>query len=191
MWTYNIIKTSEYKINKWSGGETTELKIYPEDSSLGERNFIYRISSATVEDEESVFSAFEGYERFITPLEGKMSLEHSNHHSVDLNEYDIDYFSGNWTTKSKGKCRDFNFILKEGIEGSMDLINSNFSNSSERIYIYSFKDDLDISVEGEINNRHIDLSKGNLLEIINVNRKNLNIEFNSSVSDIIVISINL
>lgn len=56
------------------GGITRELMIYPEGSSLGERNFDFRISSAIIDLTESDFSDFSGYKRYILPVEGNVTL---------------------------------------------------------------------------------------------------------------------
>ena len=42
-----IISKSDFIVNNWSGGKTTELFIYPKGASLSKRDFICRISSAT------------------------------------------------------------------------------------------------------------------------------------------------
>lgn len=49
-----IIDESQFSTSVWSGGKTTEMYLYPQDASYKERNFLFRISSATVEDETSV-----------------------------------------------------------------------------------------------------------------------------------------
>lgn len=44
----NTIRTKEdFIVTSWSGGETTQLAIYPEHASLSKRDFLWRISSAT------------------------------------------------------------------------------------------------------------------------------------------------
>lgn len=72
-----IIKQEDFITSKWAGGETTQLHIYPEDAVFSDRDFLWRISSATFTSTESSFSDFNGYQRYILPLEGKLGLEHS------------------------------------------------------------------------------------------------------------------
>ncbi len=50
-----LVTHNQQKISTWSGGTTTELFIYPEVAEYSERNFDFRISTATVEVEESNF----------------------------------------------------------------------------------------------------------------------------------------
>ena len=45
-----IVRTEkDYKVSRWSGGDTTELYLYPEDGDYKSGNFQLRISSATVD----------------------------------------------------------------------------------------------------------------------------------------------
>lgn len=102
------------KISKWSGGVTEELYIYPEKAEYKDRNFKFRISVATTEDETSVFTKLPGVNRVISILDGKMEIKHENEYEAVLNKYDIDRFSGDWDTTSVGKVRDFNLMIKGG-----------------------------------------------------------------------------
>ncbi|MEQ8927101.1 MAG: HutD family protein [Fulvivirga sp.] len=115
--TYNSFKTS-----LWAGGTTTELFIWPIDSDFKTGNFQFRLSTATVEIEESVFTKLPGVDRTLVLLDGKMILEHTGHHQKNLAPFDIDHFSGSWETKSKGRCTDFNLMTKGGIEGKVSII---------------------------------------------------------------------
>lgn len=117
--SYELIKAEECSTSDWSGGTTTQIYISPKEAVYGERTFDFRISSATVNLEQSDFTKLEGYNRYIMLLEGEMHLEHEGHHTKTLALYDWDYFSGGWNTKSYGKCRDFNLMLREGILGGM------------------------------------------------------------------------
>lgn len=109
------IKKEEFKTNTWDGGETRELFIYPPGSSLDERDFDFRISSASFTKEESDFSDFTGYRRYITSLQGSLYLNHDKLYERDLAPYELESFRGNWKTRSKNSldCIDYNFIVKE------------------------------------------------------------------------------
>ncbi len=107
-----IYREKDIKISKWSGGVTKQLFIYPEDGDYSLRNFKARLSIATTEEEESVFTKLEGVDRVISILKGRMEIIHKEHHSKILNPYEIDHFKGEWDTFSKGKVTDFNLMLK-------------------------------------------------------------------------------
>jgi len=108
----NIIPPSSWKISNWSGGTTSELLILPKESELKKGNYDLRISIATVEVEESTFTALPGVNRILTILNGELELIHEGRHSTVLKQYEQDYFLGDWKTRSIGKVRDFNVMTK-------------------------------------------------------------------------------
>ena len=92
--SFHIIPKEQQSTNPWSGGETTQLYIYPKSATVEHRNFKLRISTATVTAPESTFTNFEGYDRLLMILEGKLFISHSNFHSRVLNPFEIDSFQG-------------------------------------------------------------------------------------------------
>lgn len=162
-----IIKKEDLNTNEWSGGTTTQLYIYPENSSYKERNFLFRVSTATVDIEESHFTKLPGISRCIMPLNGEMILSHKGHHNISLKEYEIDSFEGDWDTISKGKVKDFNLMTNKGTEGSLDscILYAKDEYSTERLdkesvaTIYIQKGEIKI----EVNNEKILLSEGDFV----------------------------
>lgn len=116
-----IRESSQYKTTDWSGGRTTELYIFPEDGDYAQREFLIRISSATVENGESRFTKLPGIRRELMILEGEMGLVHEGQRSREMKPYDVDSFLGSWDTVSFGTSpvRDFNLMAKESMETSM------------------------------------------------------------------------
>jgi len=114
-----IIPSSKFITTLWSGGSTTELFIFPPESNFKERNFLFRISTATVETESSVFTPLENYTRTLMVLNGQMKLAHENAHTILLKPYETDVFDGSWNTKSFGKCTDFNLMCKAPFYGNL------------------------------------------------------------------------
>lgn len=108
------LTASGYITSEWSGGETTQLAIFPETASYKDRQFLWRISSATVNTEESDFTVLPGYDRFLTVLTGSIRLSHENQPSFSLRPYEIYRFDGGAHTHSQGICRDFNLMLQKG-----------------------------------------------------------------------------
>ncbi len=103
----------------WASGTSTEIFIYPSTGNFAERDFTFRISTATVEAEESTFTFFEGITRHLMILKGQLELTHEGRYTKHLQPFDQDTFSGEWPTKAKGKVTDFNLMLKHGAEGSL------------------------------------------------------------------------
>lgn len=117
-----LIRNNEFSTSEWSGGTTTEIAIYPKDSLYSERNFVWRLSSAKVETEESTFTLLPGINRIIMILEGKLKLEHIGHHKCTLGPFEQDSFSGSWETKSYGQVTDFNLMMNEKCNGELEPI---------------------------------------------------------------------
>ncbi|WP_051931470.1 HutD family protein [Clostridium sp. KNHs214] len=130
-----LIKKKHQKTSTWSGGTTTELFIYPKDASYADRNFKWRLSSATVEQEESNFTYLQGVNRWIMTLEGDIKLQHKGYGEKELKPFEPYNFSGQWETKSFGKVRDFNLMLKEDCSGEISSINIE-KDMSREIYMH-------------------------------------------------------
>lgn len=115
------LSAADFRASTWSGGTTTELYLYPETGSYASRDFLLRISSATVDLEESDFTPLEGVERYITPLQGSFTLSHPDGSSAVLPPLAAPYrFWGHTPTHCVGKATDFNLMLK-GCTGRMEL----------------------------------------------------------------------
>ena len=118
--TMQHLTPKDYITTKWSGGLTTQLGIAPEGAVYAERDFLWRLSSATVEDAESDFTALPDYESLISTLEGTIELNHNDGEKLTLNPYEVHRFDGGDNTHSWGCCRDFNLMLRKGkCEGRM------------------------------------------------------------------------
>ncbi|MBQ4650972.1 MAG: HutD family protein [Firmicutes bacterium] len=117
-----LFKEENYKVSNWTGGKTTQLAIYPHSSDYLERNFLWRLSSATIEQEESDFSKLPDYDRVIMVLEGEVVLSYEGERVARLKELEQDRFDGGWKTKSFGRITDYNLMVRKGSEGYLDLI---------------------------------------------------------------------
>lgn len=114
------LSQKDYRISDWSGGKTIQIAIGPADAVYADRDFLWRVSSATVDLPESDYSSLPDYMRFITPLRGEMRLSHNGAAAFDLETYEIHYFDGADATHSWGCCTDFNLMLRKGVcDGSM------------------------------------------------------------------------
>ncbi len=114
----NKIKWEDFKTSEWSGGTTTEVLIIPEDSDVGQRNFDIRVSTATCELKESVFSDYSGYKRYIAPVDGELELN-VNGRKVLLSPYEVLEFSGSDDVTGYSVVRDYNLIIREGVAAEM------------------------------------------------------------------------
>jgi environmental stress-induced protein Ves len=117
-----IIRKNQNKTSTWTGGTTTELYIYPKDSTYVNHNFKWRLSSAKVELEESKFTLLPGINRLIMVIEGELLLFHEGHPNATLKAFEKHSFSGEWNTTSFGKVTDFNLMMSHGYNGNLEVI---------------------------------------------------------------------
>lgn len=113
-----ILNRSEAKVSGWSGGTTTEWFIWPPEAQYSKRDFQCRISTAKVEQAESLFTPLPGTDRFITPLDANLTLTHNSQVTLTLHPLQVHEFPGDWQTVSRGTARDLNLMLR-GVEGKM------------------------------------------------------------------------
>lgn len=180
---YKIIRARDTKTASWSGGTTTELYIYPEDSNFQQRDFLFRISRATVEVEQSDFTPLPGVNRTLMVLEGSLKLMHENHHESMLNPFEQDSFKGDWSTKSIGKVTDFNLMLRENTKGLLEhmKVSGNLPwTATEHADFHLF-----YVASGSANVLENKLQKGDLLILRSGNQ----LEVNSENCDLIHVSV--
>lgn len=161
---FNIYPANNRSSIKWAGGTSTEIFIYPSDGSFVDRNFIFRISTATVEAEESTFTFFEGVTRHLMILKGELELIHEGRYTKFLKAYDQDTFSGEWSTKSRGKVTDFNLMLKGNATGVLKHITIPFGKK----HCFNRTHDFDFLyiAEGQLSFENIGIARsGDLVEI--------------------------
>jgi uncharacterized protein len=114
----HILPTA-YQTHSWSGGKTTELYIYPEDSQYKNLDFLFRLSRATIEQEETYFTPLAGVKRSLMLLEGELTLTHEKQEPKALERFEVDDFVGDWHTRSVGKAQDFNLMCRQGANGTL------------------------------------------------------------------------
>lgn len=162
MLTLKMLTEADFQTTNWSGGKTTELYISPENSSYSERNFDFRISRAVVEAEASVFTKLPGVTRYLSILEGALTLQINEDLTLALNPYEICQFQGDWDVKSFGKAMDFNLMIQKGIG---QLITRRLIQclqlpcAAGRHFFYCHTQDLAFTFNEEV----VDLPKGCLL----------------------------
>jgi len=117
--TIHLIRPKEYRTSLWSGGKTTELFIYPQGSNYKSLDFDFRLSSASVEIENSTFTTLPKVLRKLMILDGEIEITHKNRYTKILKKFDVDEFEGDWNTSSVGKCIDFNVMTRRGLKSEL------------------------------------------------------------------------
>ena len=114
------LTANDYQVMPWrnGGGSTTEIAIGPHGAGLDGTPFIWRVSMADVAV-DGPFSAFAGYDRNLTMLEGNgIVLDAGDKGRFDIDEpYRPVAFSGDWRMEGRlidGPIRDFNVMTARG-----------------------------------------------------------------------------
>lgn len=160
------IKSNEHKQNTWSGGTTTQLYIWPPGADYAKRDFLFRISTATVETETSVFTSLPGFKRILMILQGELLIKHKGHHEKKLTRFEQDFFDGSWETSAEGKVTDFNLMMAEGVGGSVIVLRIR---KGERYMIETANSTFIYLFEGSVKVGTKDVNKGDLIAVINEN----------------------
>jgi environmental stress-induced protein Ves len=105
---------------KWSGGTSSEWLIFPKEASYLDRNFLLRISTATVEQSPISFTDLPGFTRYILLDKGECMLT-VNGVKSPLSSKELFYFSGADEVHSLGIYNDFNCIFSEQLKLKVSL----------------------------------------------------------------------
>jgi len=155
---YKIIASDNFKPVNWSGGTTTELFIFPLTADYRLRNFQFRLSKSTVETDKSDFTLLPGVSRKLMVLSGKITLCHEEHHSRQLNKFEVDEFEGDWKTSSIGKCTDFNLMTAGKTSGELQAVvikkkqyvNYEIKKNCDWLFIYIYSGKVSIDIKNKI-----------------------------------------
>lgn len=122
-----FISADDMTVSDWSGGKTIQIAIFPENAVYAERNFLWRVSTATVDAEESDFTLLPDYDRIIASLKGSMLLSHKNGESIRIMPCGTVYnFDGGIDTHCIGKASDLNLMMRKGrVSGNIEFLKEN------------------------------------------------------------------
>ena len=185
-----IRSESDFSESNWSGGSTKQLYIFPEDASFAHRNFLFRISTAKVEIPESTFTSLPGFGRKLMILEGEIVINHQNHHSKKVTPFEVDHFSGDWTTTAVGTCVDFNVITAETIKSELFSLEVFMNKPLEILGNESWRElflfPLDGNVKISFDQHSIEIKKGNLFCAKGTEKQKFELNSESAVRVVIV-----
>jgi hypothetical protein len=103
------------------------LAIWPPEADYARRDFVWRVSTARVDLEESTFTPLPGFRRLLMILEGGARLVHEARdlrREQSLGPFEQDAFEGAWNTASRGRCVDFNLMTASGCDGRIEALRS-------------------------------------------------------------------
>ncbi|KQO22565.1 hypothetical protein ASF10_09350 [Flavobacterium sp. Leaf82] len=158
----------------WSGGLTYEYMIFPETANYIDRDFLFRISSATIEKVPSEFTQFLGYHRYLVMLDNDLDIEINKAKKL-YEKYEIMEFKSNDDVTSYTKGIDFNWMVSEKINHHKLKITTSKQNcNAEIIVLFS----IDTTVI-KINEKPYDLKPHDLLVIENPEKENVILDFSN------------
>lgn len=135
----NQIRFSSIKPEQWSGGKTYQYYIFPLDCQYINKDFIFRVSSATIEQESSIFTKFAGFHRYLTMLNNELVLT-INNQNYHLNNNEIISFYSEDQVVSYSKGQDFNLMINQNIKDhNLEVVSGLQTSDYEFIIIYSLK----------------------------------------------------
>ena len=136
----------------WDGGETFEYYIYPENALYANRDFLFRISVATITKVPSAFTKFNNYQRFLVMLDNDLNI-HINGKEESYTPNDVFKFDSHSDITSYTKGNDFNLMVSKNVEiADVFFLNDTVQLNQSFIFLFALKDTLI-----EVNNEKINL----------------------------------
>ena len=117
------LTSQDYVVSHWSGGKTIQVAIAPKGAVYADRDFLWRVSSATADLDESDYTPLPDYQRWLSVFDQPIRLQHDGGEIITLDPYGIHCFDGGAATHSWGRCVDFNLMLRKGkAEGDLQAL---------------------------------------------------------------------
>ena len=117
------LTSQDYVVSHWSGGKTIQVAIAPKGAVYADRDFLWRVSSATADLDESDYTPLPDYQRWLSVFDQPIRLQHDGGEIITLAPYGIHCFDGGAATHSWGRCVDFNLMLRKGkAEGDLQAL---------------------------------------------------------------------
>ncbi|WP_282607494.1 HutD family protein [Pelagibius sp. Alg239-R121] len=163
-----LIRPSDWKTTPWRSGhgETAEIAVFPADTDLAVGDFDWRVSLASM-SEDAGFSAFPGFGRILTVVEGKgLELDARPAGTCDrVVPHAPTYFPGERTLTgrlSDGPVKNLNLMFaRHRLRGSVRLCESNpagmtLSGSATALLILSLEETT-VQVSDRVEGRRYEL----------------------------------
>lgn len=160
----------------WDGGETFEYYIYPENALYTNRDFLFRISAATINKVSSTFTKFNNYQRFLVMLDNDLNIK-INGKEEHYTPNDIFKFDSNSDIISYTKGNDFNLMASKNAQAiDVFFLNEDVQLKQSFIFLFALND-----TSVEVNNETINLKKTDLLLIENNNQSDILLKAEHSI----------
>ena len=170
-----IIKKKEIQPQVWEGGKTFQYCIFPEECRYSDRDFDFRISSATIEKVPSKFTRFSGYKRFLVMLDEDLSIEKNGKREYYL-EHEVFDFDSSDEVQSFSLGSDFNLMVKNQVSKSGVLVSNTFVSTADFVFATALE-----GTRLSVNNQLFTLETEELLMVNNNSRESINLKSETPV----------
>ncbi len=160
----------------WGGGTTFEYFIYPQTASYAKRDFLFRISGATIDKVPSNFTRFKNYRRFLVMLDDNLHLMRNGIEESYTSD-EIFKFDSNDEIVSYTKGNDFNLMVSNHV-GKAEVLFLKDSTQLSEPFVFLFAKTGTILI---VNNEEVHLKSEDLLIIENKEKNILNIRADKTV----------
>lgn len=158
----------------WSGGLTSEYMIYPETANYSDRDFVFRISSATIEKVPSEFTKFKGYHRYLVMLDNSLHIKVNKEKKI-YEKYEIMEFNSDDDVTSYTKGIDFNWMVSEKTgHHKLQITQTNQNCNAQIVLLFSLDSTLI-----KINEKPYHVEPYDLLVIENQKKENIVLHFSN------------
>ncbi|MCD0474766.1 HutD family protein [Flavobacterium sp. EDS] len=170
----SLFPKKDSAVSIWSGGLTYEYMIYPKTANYADRDFIFRISSATIEQEPSIFTRFKGYHRYLVMLDNSLHVEVNKEKKL-YEKYEIMEFNSDDEVTSYTKGIDFNWMVSEkASHHKLKITSSNQNSNAPLVILFSLH-----ATVIKINEKPYVLHPYDLLVIENEKREDILLHFSN------------
>ncbi|MBW7869917.1 MAG: HutD family protein [Flavobacteriia bacterium] len=168
---FKIIKKQDLRPSVWDGGETFEYFIFPKESEYSKRNFLFRISSASIKKIPSDFTRFENFRRYLVMLDNQLEIVR-NGKPETYTEDEVFEFDSNDKIVSASPGNDFNLMVSKAVGYSSVLLTRSTGEIKNEFVCCFAKTETEI----EFDQTKIILKPNDLLLIHNSEKKSFQIK---------------
>lgn len=170
----HLISLEQLEPHLWAGGSTYQYFLYPATSSYAEKDFLFRISSATIEQTPSVFTQFQGYTRYLLMLDNALEVS-INGEAQFFKKQEIFVFASDDTVVSTSLGTDFNWMVSNLVSDHQLEITDKSQISKHPFVVLFALEAVEITVEEQT----YTLKKSSCLVIENPDRTTLHLSFDN------------
>lgn len=165
-----ILHKADVVASEWDGGKTYEYFIYPPESNYSERNFLFRISSASIDKVPSQFTRFENYQRYLVMLDNSLELVR-NGNTERYEKHELFTFDSNDAIVSSSLGTDFNIMVAKAVEETVSVkTEGSYQFNNDFLGMFALEDQ-----EVLINNIKIKLKALDVLLLEYLNKSEVNV----------------